>query len=492
MRDPSILFVVPPGRSWAGGLSRHQVPPIGIAYLVAYLRRHGLNPRFSFCDTSIHHERRDAILRKAIDRCSPDLIGISVYTPLMAECRDIITYIRSQTGAPVVVGGPHISATGDEFLRESGAAFGVLMDGEKPLLHLVRALFYGDGTDALSHISGLAFSDAQGQYRVNPNTELIVDLDEIPFPDWSVFDLSDYPGFRDIYTVLTSRGCPYGCTYCGAPLVTGRRYRMRSPANVVDEIESYYRKGYRRFGVFDDAFNVDLERAKTICRTLIERRIDITWDLANGLRADKIDLEFVRLLRESGCNFIGIGGESGNDDILRRIRKGVDTAGIRSAVELASESGIGSAVNFILGHPDETYNTALDTLRFAESLPASYVNIYGLIPLRGTRAYDELKQREREGRATFFFPYEYYTSRMNNTHVEPVFETPEFTRPQRRLILRRARNITKKKAMTYRFGPLLGRILYWLTLNEAVFVLLNGLRDTRLGSLLYLRLRREG
>lgn len=491
MSDPKVLFVIPPGRSWGGGLVRQLVPPIGLAYLIAYLRKNGCSLSVAVCDVSQHYRHREQMLRRSIEQTSPDLIGIGVFTPVMAECREIISCIKSLTQAPIVVGGPHISVTGDEFLRETGAGYGILMDGEVPLLRLMQTLFGGRGSGALETIPGLAFKDSAGQYHVNPNTELIHDLDRIPFPDWSDFDMSLYPTFRQVYTVLTSRGCPYGCTYCGAPLVTGRRYRMRSAGNVLDEIEIYYRKGYRRFGVFDDAFNVDMERAKAICRMLVERKIEITWDLANGIRADRMDLELVQLLKKSGCNFIGIGGESGNDDMLRKIRKGVDTAGIRRAVDLANEVGIGSAVNFIFGHPDETYETACDTLRFAASLPASYVNMYGLLPMRGTSAYEELRAREKQGRARFFFPYEHYISHMNSTGVDPVFETPEFTRSQRRSILKKGRNLTKRTAMTYRFGPVLGRVVYWMTLSNTVFIILNGLRETRLGNLIYFRTRRE-
>lgn len=491
MSNPKVLFLIPPGRSWEGRLTKLHVPPIGLAYLIAFLRKNGLHPSITTCDVSQDYRNRDHLLRRAIEQASPDLIGMGVFTPLMAECREIVSCIRSLTKAPIVIGGPHISVTGDEFLRETGADYGVLMDGEVPFLRLMRALYYGDGLDVIRTIPGLVFKDATGQYHVNPNTDLIHDLDQIPFPDWSAFDMSLYPNFHWHYTILTSRGCPYGCTYCSAPLVTGRRYRMRSAANVVDEIEIYYRKGYRHFGIFDDAFNVDMERAKTICRTLIERKLKIIWDLANGLRADRMDLELVRLLKDSGCNFIGIGGESGNDEILSKIRKGVDTAGIRKAVDLANVVGIGTAVNFIFGHPDETYETALDTLRFAESLPASYVNMYGLIPMRGTRAYEQLRRREAEGRARFFYPYDHYISHMSAQGIEPVFETPEFTRAQRRRMLRKGRNLTKRTAMTYRLGPVLGKVVYWLTFSNTAFALAHRLRETRLGSILYFRTRRE-
>jgi radical SAM superfamily enzyme YgiQ (UPF0313 family) len=161
------------------------------------------------------------------------------------------------------------------------------------------------------------------------------------------------------------------------------------------------------------------------------------------------------------------------------------------AVQWAKDAGIGTAVNFILGHPSETYQTALDTLRVAESLPASYVNIYGLTPFKGTEAYHELRDMEEKGKARFIYEPDYYLSHFSPVDIDPVIETPEFTREQRRELLIRGRNITKKRALEYRFGKGMARLLYPLARNHNLFTRIVTLRETRIGGWLYSRLRHE-
>ena len=485
-----VLFITLPSRGWNGRLSRLQFPHTGVGYLVAYLKQQGIESRV--LDVSLDFAHRATSIREAVRRHSPDLVGITIYSNIVNEASDVAAAIRSATDAPVVAGGPHISVTNKEFLEQTGIEFGVMADGELPLYKLVDALSKGSGDGEFSRIPGLVFRNRDGAYVVQPNTDLIRDLDEIPFPDLTEFDLQNYPAWRrKFYNLITSRGCPYACTYCAAPLVTGRKFRFRSPANIVDEIEQYVKQGFKRFGIQDDAFNVDLERAKEICRLIIDRRLNIVWDMGNGIRANTADREFFQLLKKAGCNFVGFGMESGNEEILKRIKKGLKISQMYEAVQYATEAGIGTAVNFILGHPGETYATAMDTMRLAENLPASYVNIYGLIPMKGTEAYTELMKLQKAGQARFLYEPDYYLSRFSGVDIEPVFETPEFTKEQRRELLIRGRNITKRRSLEYRFGKNLGRCVYPLVRNHAVFNFLQNLRETTVGGWIYSRIRHE-
>lgn len=485
-----VLFVTLPSRGWDGRLKGQVFPHTGVGYLIAYLKQRGVES--SVLDTAFDFANHRASIRDAVQRHSPDLVGITIYSNIVNEAKDVVDAIRSATDAPIVAGGPHISVTNKEFLEQTGIKFGVMRDGELPLYKLTAALSKGGSDAEFSRIPGLIFRNREGENVVQENTELIRDLDEIPFPDLTEFDLQKYPAWRKkFYGLVTSRGCPYACTYCAAPLVTGRRFRIRSAANVVDEIELYAKKGFKRFGIADDAFNIDLERAKQVCRLIIERRLNIVWDMGNGIRANIVDREFFQLLKKAGCNFVGFGMESGNDEILKKIKKGLKVSQMYEAVRYATEAGIGTAVNFILGHPGETYATALDTIALAETLPASYVNIYGLMPMEGTEAYTELRELERIGKARFLYEPEYYLSRFSGVNIEPVFETPGFTKEQRHELLIRGRNITKRRALEYRFGRNLARCLYPFSRNRVLFNLALRLRETMVGGWIYSRIRHE-
>jgi radical SAM superfamily enzyme YgiQ (UPF0313 family) len=485
-----ILFVTLPARGWDGKLTSLPFPHTGVGYLIAYLKQRGIECRV--LDTAFDFAHHGEQIREAVKKHTPDLVGLTIYSNVVNEAKDVVAAIRKATAAPIVAGGPHISVTNKEFLEQTGVEFGVMRDGEIPLCKLATALSGSGGDEEFSKIPGLIFRNRDGVYVVQGNTELVHNLDELPFPDLSEFDLQKYSAWRrKFFNIITSRGCPYACTYCAAPLVTGRKFRMRSPANVVAEIEHYVAQGFTRFGIADDAFNVDLDRAKEVCRLLIEKNLGLVWDMGNGIRANTVDQEFFSLLKQAGCNFVGFGMESGNDEILRHIKKGVKVSQMYDAVRWAKEAGIGTAVNFILGHPGETCQTALDTLRVAEELPASYVNIYGLTPFKGTEAYDELRDLERQGKAHFLYEPDYYLSHFSPVDIVPVIETPEFTKEQRRELVMRGRNITKRRALEYRFGKRMGRCLYPLVKNHTVFNFFIGLRETALGGWIYSRLRHE-
>lgn len=486
-----ILFIITPDRRWDARLVPMKFPHLGVAYLAGYLRRNGIQSRVM--DTSFDFTRRTQDIENAIKEFAPDAIGVTVYSNMVNEARAIIADARKFSDSPVIVGGPHISATGADFVVDTGVEYGVMQDGEIPLTRLLAAIERGAPETELAGIPGLVYRDKSGGIVSHANTGLVHDLDSLPDPDWQVFDLAKYSDWTGgNYTIVTSRGCPYGCTYCAAPLVTGRKFRTRSAAHVVDEIERAARdRGFKRFGIADDAFNVDIDRAKEVCRLIIARKLKIVWDMGNGIRANTVDREFFQLLKQAGCNFVGFGLESGNPEMLKRIRKGLTLDDINNALALAREVKIGAAVNVIIGHPGETWESAMDTIRIADTLPASYVNVYGLLPMKGTRAYDELKALEKEGKAKFLYDQEYYLSHFAAQGIEPVFETNELTADQRRKLLVMGRNITQRRAFEYRFGKTAGRVLYMLTRNHRVFTAVNNLRTTRLGSKLYGMMRHE-
>ena len=213
---------------------------------------------------------------------------------------------------------------------------------------------------------------------------------------------------------MTERGCPYPCNFC-AVRKTG--YRVQSPARVADEMEYWHRKGFDQFDINDDAFNVDRERVSEICNLIVQRGLRIKFQLYNGIRADRVTPEMLMKLKESGCTFITYGVESGNPEILKSIEKRLTLEQVRRACEWTRDVGIPFSVNFIISHPGETYESAMDSVRFAQTLPAKFINFYNLVPYPGTTLFEWVR---RHGR--FLVQEESYLMDISYRDNEPILK----------------------------------------------------------------------
>lgn len=457
-----ILFVSFPILSWNCKPTKLANPHIGVAYLSSWLKKDGIDT--SVCDLSLHIGNEKEALAAAINHHNPDWLGFTIYSPLAAFAKEMIAFVRSISKAKICVGGPHISCDRANFIRDTGVDVAIGGEGELALLRLLQGGKDNDGA-----------------------LQFIQDLDVLPFPDYSIFEVEKYQGWRDgNYQIITSRGCPFNCSYCAGPVHTSRNWRGRSTQNIINELKLAKSQGFYSLSIIDDCFNLDMDRAKNICREMISAKLDFTWVCSNGLRADRVDQELADLLAQAGCTFVGIGVESGNPEILKRIRKGIKLENVQRAVEIFRKAGVGVAGSFIIGHPGETPQTAADTLKFAKEFGGDYVNIFSLLPFPGTRAYSELVEES----ATFLHPPEYYLSHYTTQSTSPLFYTASFGFKDRRKALVAARRLTQKSAMHFRLGKFWGTILYVLTLWEPMFHLVNSIRDTRLGTL-YEKIKRH-
>jgi len=264
----------------------------------------------------------------------------------------------------------------------------------------------------------------------------------------------------------------------------GNKFRPRSAENVFNELMYHYTKGYRTFDINDDCFTLDQKRAEKICDLIIENKLNLKFQLYNGIRADTITLPLLKKMRRAGCYFISIGCESGSPKVLKAINKGITLEQVRLAVEWANSVGISNAVNFIIGHKEETYEDALQTLKFAKSLPTNFVNFFNLIPYPGTESYDWIRENGK-------FLQENYLERWSYRDNEPIYETKDFSKTQRKEVMKRGFDLYRKKIMTFRFG-VIGYLFYLLTKSD--YLLNMGLRfifKNKLGRYLYIKLTRR-
>ena len=485
---PRILFIITPDRDgFSNKIRPNRSPQIGVAYLAAYLKKFNIASRV--LDTGFDFHNRYHDLKQAIDGFKPDLIGITLYSRLADYAKLIIEDIKKLTAIPIVAGGPHISSTDDEFFHEAPIDYGIKMDGEIPLKKLIFSLFLQEGE--LSSIPGLIYRNKDRTITINSNSELITDLDELPTPDFSGFKMGKYiSDSNPSIQMITSRGCPYSCTFCNAHNVTGRQFRFFSARRVINDIRQYYEDGYRIICIGDDCFNVDLNRAKTILQAIIEQKMKIVLRFIVGIRANFGDQEFFNLLYQAGCRQIGFGLEAGDPDVLKSIKKGITIERFIETLVYARKSGLITTANFIIGHPNETYEQAQKSLQLARSLPVDEVCFFSMFPYKGTEAYNELKLLEKAGRIKFLFNYNDYHNKSGANIIWPVYESAEFTKKQRIKLLRQGRNLQVKTIFSSRYGKTLGFIFSVIFCTNFLYQTANRLRESRIGNYINRRINK--
>ncbi|MFA5047587.1 MAG: radical SAM protein [Patescibacteria group bacterium] len=455
-----VLFIIPRAKNLfgddpkKGAVASH--PHVGIAYLIAFIKRQG-HESYIFDETVEGWD--EEILNSFLEKNKFDLVAITSFSYCFKFVLEIIDRVKKKVSCPILIGGPHVSAARAKVMEEFTVDFAIKGEGELTLSELLIALA-GDAKD-FSGIDGLIWKD-QGRIIENKDRELIQDLDSIPFPDYEAFKLEKY-FYTEAKTlpIITSRGCPYGCNYCSVRLSMGRGFRPRSPENVVSELEHWISKGFVNYEFNDDCFSLDLDRAERICDLIIEKGLKITWQLYNGIRVDRVSKILLEKMKASGCVFIAYGCESGNQKIIDNMGKAIKLEQVKEAVRLTNEVGIKNSVNFIIGHPGETWATAMETLKFAKTLPTGFVNMYNLIPYPGTELYRWINEH-----GTWLYSMDYILAEIGSRDLKPAFETKEFPKEQRIKILKKAFSLYEYRILIFRLGKLKGKIVYYLTRFE--------------------------
>jgi len=197
--------------------------------------------------------------------------------------------------------------------------------------------------------------------------------------------------FAKNYPIMTSRGCPYNCIFCCVGKTSGKKWRTRDIKEVIKEIEYAKRKfNIKSFCVFDDNFTMDMERAKEFCKMLKE--INLPWCAVN-CRADKVDYELLKNIKESGCEFVHFGIESADPDVFKGIEKGETLEQIEKAIHLAKKAGLKVGGSFIIGLPNSTYESEMKSLAFAKKNKIDFVEFYPLQILKGAKIWEWLRNQ---------------------------------------------------------------------------------------------------
>jgi radical SAM superfamily enzyme YgiQ (UPF0313 family) len=345
----------------------------------------------------------EAELDRALADESPyDIVGITAVTPLIKEVWRIAGEAKRR-GATTVLGGPHPTILPEESLIRPEVDLVVRGEGEDAIVEIAAALSQAqeapETRDALlAQVAGLSYKTGGGDLVSNPTRPLRRDLDGLPLPAYHHFHVEKYSNLQPLtdgrdpharaFTILTSRGCPYQCTYC-SKAITGRTWRPRTISGVIREWSWLVRDLHAtEIGLADDVFNLDLERAKDLCRALISEGLTrVPWITIHGMRAHPTDLELFQLMKKAGCKRVGFGVESGNQRVLDGIKKQQTVDQVRAAFRNAKQAGLQTMGFFMFGLPGETAESMDDTINLALELDPDMANFMITSPFPGTELY---------------------------------------------------------------------------------------------------------
>jgi len=390
-------------------------PPLGLAYLAAVLERDG--HQVAVFDLGLEP---DASLGEGVQRVcdfDPQVIGITSMTSVYHSALETAIQVKASLGRPIILGGPHATMFPERVLSESPVIdYVVRGEGEETLLALVQAL--NSDTRDLSAIQGLTYR-LRGDIVSNPDRPLIRDLDALPFPARHLFQIKRYglctPEGQPMITILSSRGCPYNCAYCFKGIV-GRTYRQRSPANIIAEIRQVVEQyDMHNFYFIDDLFTLDQDWLNAITDQMIAEKLNIHWQCLG--RVDRVNANMLHKMYAAGCRQIHYGIESGNQEILNGISKGIRLDQVRQAVRWAKEAGIHVKGYFMLGLPGDTEETMQQTIDLAVELGVDEAMFSLTTPFPGTRLWEELVRRKPETQYNQDFTRAYYYSNPDETII---------------------------------------------------------------------------
>ena len=371
------VCLVNPPRLTEGGF---YLAPLGLAYLAAVVRNDSHD--VSIFDSQF--QSRETILHSVTHA---DVVGITCMTCNFGRAAKLAEDIkRSNPDTVVIMGGPHVTFRDQDALKNPSIDIVVRHEGEYTMVEVLHALETGD----LSSVQGITYRK-KGTVKRNEERPFITDLDALPFPARDLLKTKKYYTGGGMPRIISGRGCPHKCIFCAASSMWGHTVRLRSPGNVVDELEHIietYKVGM--VGFDDDTFTIVPDHTIGICEEIRERGLDIKWGC--NVRVDTINEDMIKTMKKAGCFSFFVGVESGNQKTLDLMNKKITLQQIRRAVDLAKEYSMEVILTGILGFPNETYRDVQNTIDFMISLDGDRYLFNFLMIYPGT----ELEERQKE------------------------------------------------------------------------------------------------
>ncbi|MGB8645670.1 MAG: radical SAM protein [Anaerolineae bacterium] len=384
-------------------------PHLGIAYLAAVSEQRG--DEVAVFDQDVE----DVPLTDFVREFQPDIVGITSNTPQVKQGWLCARQVKSVLPEALVVqGGPHVSALPEESAARPEIDVVARGEGEETWIDLCNTLdkfksgnpnfkirdMVDPANRILSKVLGITFQSPDGKIRHMHERPAVADLDALPFPAYKYFKMERYSSLQPAmdaiergksFSMMTSRGCPYRCTFCSQS-VMAEKWRARSPESVVAEwrhlVEDW---GAQEIGILDDSANIDRKRLRTLSELLIKAGLNkVPWIMINGIRANLADAELLGLMKQAGCKRVAFGVETGDEDILESIDKRVTHDQIRQAFKNAKKVGLETVGFFIIGLPGDNEVTMEKTIKFACELDPLVANFSMMTPYPGTKVWEQV------------------------------------------------------------------------------------------------------
>jgi len=384
-----VLLIVPPGtmEEHVGRLSgaAGELPMLGLAYIAASLRDQGHEVKL--IDYEVNGWEMDRV-GPDIEAFAPHMIGMTAYITNMRRCATVSKIAKEvNPDCTVVFGGPQVTIFSEEAFHSPDVDIVVLSEGEIIIRNVMNAL----GSDPkLDKVKGIWFRRQDGEIQRNTREVLVDNLDIFPPPALDLFEMEKY--FPPVYIrgkkvahLLTSRGCPFQCTFCETKLTFGRSLRFHSVDRVLDEVEALLDRGYTGMQFYDDIFTANAERTTEFCNAIIDRKLKFHWMCYT--RTNTVQPEVLALMKKAGCYLISFGIETADDDLLMVIKKNLTVEANWRGVRFTKEAGIEVAGTFMFGLPTETAAQTEKAIDFSLKSGIDYA-IFGITePYPGTELW---------------------------------------------------------------------------------------------------------
>ncbi|MGH7789154.1 MAG: B12-binding domain-containing radical SAM protein [Candidatus Binatia bacterium] len=393
----TIVFCEPPYVFWDRSMDRlrqgeETIPGLGVLVLAAVAREQGYTVHL--VDAKAQGTPLDEVCAR-IAALQPDYLGLSATTISVTNAARIAERVkRLAPNVTTILGGAHVSAVPERTLEAFASLdYGVVGEGEVSLFALLDRLERGAPVD---DVPGLAFR-RDGAVRANPRAPYIDDLDALPLPAWDLLPdfphrfqptLFSYPR-TPVGTLITSRGCPFSCTFCDRS-TSGRKGRMHSVETVVAQCRHLVERGVRHIMFLDDLFTVRKARVVELCRAFLDQGFDFTWSCNS--HPNLLDADTLRLMHRAGCWQIAYGIESGSQRILDVVKHEVRLPRLRETLRLTRAAGIRTKGYVMLGHPTEGADSLAETSAFLREVELDLCQITKFTPYPGTPAYPTIRQ----------------------------------------------------------------------------------------------------
>ena len=398
------------------------VPHYGLAMLAGVLKLSGHQVRVA----DYHYSCLTPSIEAILEEFEPEVVGISMFSVTKAATNEIIHFIRQRyADIPIVCGGPHIACYYEDMVEDQRLDYIVI----------------GEAEDSISDIVDRAKRETHPQViRCQ-----YPDINNLPLPDFTSFYRHEE---LRIYPLITSRGCPYGCTFCAVRIVNSRKWRHRAVSDCIEELRTAkdILPALKEIVIWDDMFNLVLERGKAVLRSLIESHIGLRLCNAN-FRADRVDDEMMTLLKEAGVEIVQLGAEHGDPEVFNFTNKGESLEDIRQAARLVKKHGMKLYLSFIVGLPGDNIHRTLKSIRFARSLNADRCLWNILVPYRGTAVYDWFIKKGRVDDSHIA-----YTLPNGRYNMAPNADAPDFTAEERLIAHRIAQILTENLGLRGNLG----------------------------------------